>query len=1727
MSNGAANNLSNPFSTSGGGVTFEQLVGASYLVSLLAGDIPRGLDWGICKEVKFQYRWSGCLLDDIVITSTDGNKERKLALQVKHNLTFSDSASNTTFAHVIKDCWKTFTGSFGWQFNQDIDRLGIGLGVYQNKIAEHFQPLLEWSRTSKDAAELMQKVSQPRFSSREKREYLQLVRKLLTKAKGSDITDNEMWRFLRCFVVIHFDLENAGSRDSVHCWNRLLDQLKDRDESQAKSLFNTLTSIVQEYARSAGSIDACSLRTKELGSIALKDQMNFISDLNHLRNHSDTILRSISDTIGGRVHLPRTEIVNQLEANVKENEVVVISGEPMVGKSVLLKLLVNRLRSEGEIIVFSVERLFGATLEEFLHSINIQNDLRTILSAVGNSPLRCVLVDGLEHAIDKEDRKRVLNDLIIAIRKYNASILAKGGHKDYCWRIVYTCRLLEAPNLLLHLETRTNLFNKSLKVVKVEALSNEEVAEVVAQLPKLKDLASKGYLKEILSRPLILDILTLPDISSIHESVPSTLSESWLLHWFWKEVVRLAEKLRPGRGNPTKREQLLIRIAKQSLRGDKLIAISDDMASEAVSGLVSDRILVREDDHLQFSHDVYEDWTLTMLLKDHKDEIPRFLIQIGEPLRLVRAFHLYAARLLEVEQSSSAWLNLLTALEKETILSPRWYQIALTAPLFSPLLKEIWPRIQSHLSDNGGALLSNFLKALRTICVKPSPMATRVFGDLPQAEFEKYLAYWTIPVREQWLPVIQFVLQNENVIKDKVSFEFSHIAEKWMINTEKNDLFRKEIANLSLKILNDGLLQSYKDKPKNQFIKSVLWAADCLPDKVKDFVTQKTLRDRENENYGFEELILKEGWIPICKHLPNTAADILEAILCEKLAPDRFGSYHHLFVDLAIRYTMWSPPTYFKGPFLGLLRFHPDKGLQLIHRITNHATQCWKMREELDWGRKPILQIVKLKKGNTEVYGDEHVYSWFRYPSVAPNAINCALMALEYWMNERIRGGVDPQELFEKVLQDTKSAAVVGVCSSVALANKKLCLEAIIPILENPAFWILDIHRLTNDMMAESSVTVFSKYFSFGYNEADYKILIKLSGQPHRKFDIRSFVFPIMLSGSEETRERLQNAIRTFPDNPPFMFEDEKEDNHLVQERIETCKIWATQVEPKNYETFETGVEGQIGIRFKLPKELEEQQIEKSRSLEKLNKLYSFHGWSTNLLDKSDVGQAFTNQSAMEYAQDLVRQDNPSYQPKDFLENSEQRARAIATFVAALVIRQWRWAEKNDYVSWCRKQLLIAAKRPEPPANVRDKVSRFPMGYRRSAARALPILLSKNPKDKQIRRAIFELSTHRNYEVRAYLFNALKALWPVESKIIWKCIYSIIKASRKEAIYRKFWYLEKQLGVGVAWRKYADMNMLIKQIKKSVHLLSVRFYPNPIRNCSSDDIDSHHLQSILYCLPSDIQITQISSSSKLVNFLEELLLFTINNYIHSQQEDKHYNKWAYNDWNHLFFPIIANALLRLPQSIAHLKLCDPIINNWEKAPAMMEEFLRQLIFFGSQPELEDRLIELWPHLGGQVLISDHCKSLRFRVNKEMKNILGLLIFSDPTRIIKWNIQEWAPLKKMTHFISRWCSTVGHHPDCYSSLVRLLETIGFSLIPERGVGWLYSCIIKVDNHKEFFERSGISSLLAELLYDSWSKQELSIKQNLETFKHFAFLVDKVAEQGESIAIRLQSKLQATI
>jgi len=441
--------VANPFSTGGGGNTFEHLVGVSYLVTLLAGDIPRGLDWGTCTRVSFQQRWEGSVLDDIVVTSSNGKKERRLALQIKHDLTFSDAESNEDFARVVADCWKAFTGAYGWWFDPEADRLGIRVGVYQNALDEHLRPVLEQARASRDSDEFFRKVSTPGFFHKTKQQYVNVFRNLLTKAKDSPVTEIELWRFLRCLVILHFDIEHAGSRDAVQSWNQLRNLIKNGDATKALSLFEILRTVVADSAKMAGSIDRERIRGIALDhDIYLQDELDLSQDLLHLRNHSDIVLSSIRDTIGESLHLQRGRLLDQLETEIRNHEVVVISGEPMVGKTVVLKRLADRLRQEGEVIVFAVERFFGASLEHFLHSIHMENDFHRVLSAIGTAPLRCILIDGLDWAGIDQDKKRILDDIILAVQRYNEEHIKRGGNGEYCWKLVFTVRKESAETIV-------------------------------------------------------------------------------------------------------------------------------------------------------------------------------------------------------------------------------------------------------------------------------------------------------------------------------------------------------------------------------------------------------------------------------------------------------------------------------------------------------------------------------------------------------------------------------------------------------------------------------------------------------------------------------------------------------------------------------------------------------------------------------------------------------------------------------------------------------------------------------------------------------------------------------------------------------------------------------------------------------------------------------------------------------------------------------------------------------------------------------------------------------------------------------------------------------------------------------------------------------------------------------------------------------------------------------
>lgn len=198
--------LSNPFSTGGGGQRFENQVQTAFVILMLAqSSCPTLPSWPISK-IKLQGRFADYETDDFIVfvgNSTSG-KRAKLLAQVKHTLGFTES--NPVFSEVIHAAWQDFCNPS--LFQEGNDQLALITGPLNATDINNVRMLLEWARNSEDADEFVtRKVERANFSSNAKRTKLRVFRAKVSEAKGSDVSDDELWRFMKSFHLLGYDLD--------------------------------------------------------------------------------------------------------------------------------------------------------------------------------------------------------------------------------------------------------------------------------------------------------------------------------------------------------------------------------------------------------------------------------------------------------------------------------------------------------------------------------------------------------------------------------------------------------------------------------------------------------------------------------------------------------------------------------------------------------------------------------------------------------------------------------------------------------------------------------------------------------------------------------------------------------------------------------------------------------------------------------------------------------------------------------------------------------------------------------------------------------------------------------------------------------------------------------------------------------------------------------------------------------------------------------------------------------------------------------------------------------------------------------------------------------------------------------------------------------------------------------------------------------------------------------
>lgn len=246
--------LSNSFSTGGGGVHFEAHVQASFVALMLTGGHAPCLPCWPIAEIKLQGKIDGFDTDDLVVVveNVNSKERRKLLGQVKHSIAITKGS--TLFGEVMQAAWNDFNNPK--VFTRDKDIIALITGPLSQTDVE-VAWILNHARSNKsDPQRFFRNIATANFSSNVKRQKLQVIRDhLKTVNDGIVPTDEVFHKFLTNFYLLGYDLgEEEGvvlslinshisqfrPESSRFVWSRILEFTNNRNHHAGCIIQNNL-----------------------------------------------------------------------------------------------------------------------------------------------------------------------------------------------------------------------------------------------------------------------------------------------------------------------------------------------------------------------------------------------------------------------------------------------------------------------------------------------------------------------------------------------------------------------------------------------------------------------------------------------------------------------------------------------------------------------------------------------------------------------------------------------------------------------------------------------------------------------------------------------------------------------------------------------------------------------------------------------------------------------------------------------------------------------------------------------------------------------------------------------------------------------------------------------------------------------------------------------------------------------------------------------------------------------------------------------------------------------------------------------------------------------------------------------------------------------------------------------------------------------------------------------
>jgi hypothetical protein len=910
--------------------------------------------------VKSQRATFGDPLDDLIVDGTESNGcATQLHLQVTNKLTFSES--DEKWIDILKRAWDTFSKS---RFDSTFQRVGVGLGTYNARVDQHLQSVLNWAVHSTDSSHFFERIAQGDYSHQDKRSFADAIKSVLATHLARTCTDDELWRFLKTFVIVHYDFQSTtSSRDEAGVIDRLRDLLPAERRSKAKAIWDHLVAKAGEMIPAGGGatrttlIDAFKRDRLDIGPAP-----SFRKDIQALRRESRRALDDIKSHMHGlKVH--RAAAYQQAREALNDGgRFVQIDGGPGTGKSALLKEIAEECEHSGPVFVLKDTRIHPKGWAAHAHILGISDDVTALLREFACAGEPILFIDGIDKITDPAVQLTV-NDVLKAIA--NEDGLG-------AWRVLVTIR----EQNLRHLETWLDsdaLKKLPLRTIEVEPLDEAELDLVGNHFPRLDPLLTQSGGPDIILKRLFF-LNALLGLSGGADAARLPATEVELLKLWWE----MGGSDRKDFADAQHRRNLLVAMAYRIARAPNAPISIRDLPPEPIEELKAAGVLRdKELGHsVVFTHDIYEEWSLCELLVGQQSSIAELLKQTGEPDALIRPMQLLGTYVLETDATPDSWKALLGKTSEGT-LRPVWQRTVLTSCLQSTRTTHLLEKLTEYLFENDSERLRKLLLAMTTIEVLPNPLFLdeQIVPDLSPEDRAKYAYIDAVSKPLTWIRFLDWLMPQMTsappcLIPDllpafqtwqgayagqKIRYcrEIGGLSHTWLQEVEKSRHPRKF---KDYREPFDGAL-SGKDIEK-RLRTLFLSSAGDVPKLASDYLRAHAA-SREDVHV-FRDKLLK-NCMALIRHLPGPLVDfILSAYLEDPFERrDPFDSLSdHVLDKLGIAGDQeFYPASPAQLPFLALLRLHEEQGLRLIRGFCNHSIATWRAIQAV--GRHGLSRLLQ------------------------------------------------------------------------------------------------------------------------------------------------------------------------------------------------------------------------------------------------------------------------------------------------------------------------------------------------------------------------------------------------------------------------------------------------------------------------------------------------------------------------------------------------------------------------------------------------------------------------------------------------------------------------------------------------------------------------------------------------------------------------------------------------